>query len=102
MRLKVPERGKGPGVRALLGSSAALLVAIGCSGPGPRLHVPTPPHARYTAVNLNALHAVSPNDYWIAGDLTTYGGLPEGFILWTDDAGKKWHRAASEVHDLCN
>lgn len=96
-------RRKGTIVRpALVLSAFALLLAAGCKGPGPHLVVPTPPSARYTAVNLIALHAQSENDVWVVGDLTTTCGTPEGLILWTSDAGRRWHRAGSEIHELGN
>jgi photosystem II stability/assembly factor-like uncharacterized protein len=84
-------------------SALALLVAaLGCKGPGPHLVVPTPPSARYTALNPVAIHALSEKDVWLVGDLSTSCGAPEGLILWTNDAGRRWHRAGSEIHELGN
>jgi photosystem II stability/assembly factor-like uncharacterized protein len=80
---------------------AALLLG-GCKGTGTHLVVPTPPAATYTSINPVAMHALSARDIWIAGDLTTVEGTPEGLILWTDDGGKRWRRAGSEIHDLGN
>jgi photosystem II stability/assembly factor-like uncharacterized protein len=53
-------------------------------------------------VNPVALQALSGKDIWVAGDLTTTAGAPEGLILWTDDGGQRWHRAGSEINDLSN
>jgi photosystem II stability/assembly factor-like uncharacterized protein len=81
---------------------ALALTLAGCKGPGPHLVVPTPPHASYAAVNPAVLQALSARDIWVAGDLATTCGDPEGLILWTDDGGQRWHRAGSEIHDLGN
>ena len=75
---------------------------IGCKGTGTHLVVPTPTSSRYTALDLHAIHALSPTDLWVAGDLTTTSGTHEGLILWTTDGGKNWRRAGSEIHDLGN
>jgi hypothetical protein len=89
-------------VRTLLASLVLAVLLSGCKSSGPHLVVPTPPHSRYVAINPHALHALSANDVWVVGDLATTAGTPEGLILWTDDGGRRWHRAASEVHDLGN
>jgi photosystem II stability/assembly factor-like uncharacterized protein len=81
---------------------ALAVLLIGCKGSGTHLVVPTPPASRYVALNANAIHALSPNDLWLAGELTTTSGAPEGLILWSNDAGKRWRRAGSEIHELTN
>lgn len=89
-------------MRPILASMALAVLLGGCKGTGPHLIVPTPPHASYVAVNPRAMHALSTTDLWVAGDLTTTCGAPEGLILWTDDAGHRWHRAGVEINDLSN
>jgi photosystem II stability/assembly factor-like uncharacterized protein len=81
---------------------ALAVLLIGCKTAGPHLVVPTPPASRYVDLNANAIHALSPNDLWIGGDLMTTSGAPEGLILWSNDAGKRWRRAGSEINDLAN
>jgi photosystem II stability/assembly factor-like uncharacterized protein len=84
---------------------AVLLVPAllaGCKVPGPHLIVPTPPSSRYVALDATAIHALSTTHIWVAGDLITTGGAPEGLILWSTDAGKRGHRAGFEIHDLSN
>jgi photosystem II stability/assembly factor-like uncharacterized protein len=89
-------------VKRVLVLAAAAVVLLGCRGTGTHLVVPTPSHASYTAVNPAVVHALSAKDLWVAGDLTTTSGAPEGLILWSEDGGQRWHRAASEVNDLSN
>lgn len=91
-----------PIIAAIVAAMAVAVLLGGCKGTGTHLIVPTPPHARYVAVNPHAMHALSTTDVWVAGDLTTVCGAPEGLILWTDDAGQRWHRAGAEIHDLSN
>jgi photosystem II stability/assembly factor-like uncharacterized protein len=79
---------------------ALAVLLIGCKGAGTHLVVPTPPSSRYVALDARAIHALSPTDVWVAGDLTTSDGTPEGLILWSNDGGKRWRRAGSEIHDL--
>lgn len=88
--------------RLALMAVAVILVLGGCKGTGTHLVVPTPPASRYVAVNPVAIHALSRNDLWVAGDLATTGGTPEGLILWSNDAGNRWRRSGSEIHDLGN
>jgi photosystem II stability/assembly factor-like uncharacterized protein len=85
---------------ALAVSVSASVTLIGCKGMGTHLVVPTPPSSRYVALDVHAIHALSPTDLWLAGDLTTTSGTHEGLILWTTDGGKNWRRAGSEIHDL--
>jgi photosystem II stability/assembly factor-like uncharacterized protein len=80
----------------------AVMLLGGCKGSGEHLWVPTPPSSRYTAIEPLALHALSDTHVVVVGSLTTTTGAPEGLIVWTPDAGKRWHRVATEIHDLSN
>ena len=96
IRPRLRWKGKGDERESSASRSLARSVLLlgGCKGPGQHLVVPTPPSSRYS--RRRARRAPCALDEHISassGDLTTTCGAPEGLILWTKDAGKRWHRA---------
>ncbi len=81
---------------------AGLILLAGCDGPGPHLDIPTPPHERYTGVNLRAVHAIPLTDIWIVGEMATADGPADGLLLHSEDGGHRWRRAGSEIHELAD
>ena len=86
-----------PGTALVL--ALACLPLAGCWS-GPHLEVPTPAPAQYGALRAMAIHAVSINEAFIAGNLLLLDGVPEGLMLRSEDGGRTWVRMGFEVHDL--